>query len=195
MATARKDPAPSPTTEGEIVARDDTTALVIRKATPQEILAFVRGEHVQTDPTETRLALAMQKFQATSLEALVARRKPVMSRDYLNQPFSPTSPDGFRWFKSTFDVESEPESAAPQAFWAAFDAVDANGETILLGTSSGDAMLSFYVAADNWRKAKELGSERDMREWDVSARHWQFVKADKPTERGFYPVFLELITG
>lgn len=188
MATrAKSDNA----TKGEIVARDDSTSLVIRRATPAEILKFVRGEHVQSDPTETRLAIAMQKFAATSLEELAARRKPVMSRDYLDKQFRPVSPDGCRWFKSTFDVDES--EGAPQAFWASFDAVDSNGEALLLGTSSGDAMLTLYVAAENWRQAREIGDERVMTHWDASTRTWQFVKAERPTERGFYPVLLELV--
>lgn len=173
---------------------DDSRQIVTTSATPAEILRFVRGEHVQSDPMEARLSIAMQAFAAQSLDELTARRKPVMSRDYLETLFRPTSPDAIRWHKSTFDQPEESDDTGTVGFWATIDAVTADGEPVLLGTSSGDAMLKFYVASLNHDNARSRDDAAGMAKWDISMRTWRFVKADKPTARGFYPVFIELVS-
>lgn len=169
-------PATDPATSASVAIRTEI-------ATPGEILAYVQGKHVQSNVDDIRLSLALQAFAATDLDTLFTKRKPIMSKDYIGKPFTIRS---FTWHKSRFDNDPE-EQGNKVKFWVSIEATDLDGELVLLGTSSGQAMLGMYVA--NLR-AEDAKTPEELARWDLTTRRFLFTRQEHPTDAGYYPIFL-----
>lgn len=141
------------------------------EATPQEILDFLRGVHVEQ-------GVDIQQFQTDFLTNLALEstfagifedHKPTMSKDYVGKPFTATN---VRWLKSRFGTE-DPTALS---FWALIDAVDIGKNKVMIGTSSFNAMAKL------WR-----GAQANV----LSDGRLKFEESDHDTERGFR--FLKLV--
>ena len=153
----------------------DGTEIVVRKADGNEVAKFLTGAMISERAEETSEEIAQrmvsQVFAAETAEEILSAGAATHVRDVLDQPFRLVDVD---WQVSAFKEEKDAEgNAVGLPVFAVIKAVDTNGAPVTLTTGA------FMPCAQVYRMQQQ-GVLSDI--------PVKFVKRDRPTKRGFYPI-------
>lgn len=161
-------------TSTEIVLKSGHT-IQVREADPNEVAEFLSGGMVserEESAEELTRQMVSQVFAADTAEEIFSSGAARHVRDYLDQPLTILD---LKWNKTSItDKDGNPQG---MPVFAVFKAVNSDGQVHAYTTSA------FLPCAQMYRAA-QMGVLSDVRV--------KFVKRDRPTSNGFYPINLEL---
>ncbi len=160
---------------------EGSQAIAVRSSTDlaqlDELEAILLGEveppEVADDPTEISREIMAQLLAAESDEELEQMGTAIGWRELLGVPVQLT---GFRWRPSAFDGADSEGAKGPQVFFVIFGTRLDTGDRVTLTTGAGNVLAQLVNMA---RRQTLVGAIRSLK------------KADRPTARGYYPLWLE----